>query len=98
VKPGPWSCAFLLASLLVRIGTALDLQTRLTQHLTHFAYWWLVPVKDLLQAMIWVLAFLGNRIEWRGQRLRLRRDGTLAPIGAPQSLPQGGSKAKTAPP
>src|SRR5207244_3557069 len=38
---------------------------------------WLVPVKDLLQAALWLLAFLGNRIEWRGQRLRLRRDGTL---------------------
>jgi len=23
------------------------------------------------------LAFLGNRIEWRGQRMRLRPDGTL---------------------
>jgi ceramide glucosyltransferase len=40
-------------------------------------YAWLVPVKDLLQAAVWGLAFLGNRIEWRGQRLRLRSDGTL---------------------
>ena len=38
---------------------------------------WLVPVKDLLQAALWLLAFLGNRIEWRGARMRLRRDGTL---------------------
>jgi cellulose synthase/poly-beta-1,6-N-acetylglucosamine synthase-like glycosyltransferase len=38
---------------------------------------WLVPVKDLLQAAIWLLAFLGNRIEWRGERLRLRGDGML---------------------
>jgi len=41
-------------------------------------YAWLVPVKDLLQAVIWLLAFLGSRVEWHGQRLRLRRDGTLA--------------------
>jgi ceramide glucosyltransferase len=40
-------------------------------------YFWLVPVKDLLQAAIWLLAFLGNRIEWRGHKLRLRQDGTL---------------------
>jgi ceramide glucosyltransferase len=40
-------------------------------------YAWLVPVKDLLQAASWLLAFLGNRIEWRGERLRLRCDGTL---------------------
>jgi len=40
-------------------------------------YAWLIPLKDLLQAIIWLLAFLGNRIEWRGERMRLRRDGTL---------------------
>jgi hypothetical protein len=43
----------------------------------HWRYAWLVPVKDLLQAVIWLLAFLGNRIEWRGERMRVRRDGTL---------------------
>ena len=37
----------------------------------------LVPVKDLLQVALWLLAFAGNRIEWRGERMRLRRDGTL---------------------
>ena len=40
-------------------------------------YTWLIPVKDLLQAAMWLLAFLGNKIEWRGQRMRLRPDGTL---------------------
>ena len=33
--------------------------------------------KDLLQTAIWLLAFIGNHVEWRGQRMRLRRDGTL---------------------
>ena len=42
-----------------------------------YAHGWLVPIKDLLQAAIWLLAFMGNRIEWRGERMRLRRDGTL---------------------
>ena len=36
-----------------------------------------MPLKDLLQTALWFLAFMGNRIEWRGQRMRLRRDGTL---------------------
>jgi ceramide glucosyltransferase len=38
---------------------------------------WLPPLKDLLQTAIWLLAFMGNHVEWRGQRMRLRRDGTL---------------------
>jgi ceramide glucosyltransferase len=46
-------------------------------------YAWLIPLKDLLQAAIWLLAFLGNRIEWRGQEMRLRRDGTLEQLNRP---------------
>ena len=46
-------------------------------------YAWLIPVKDLLQAAIWLLAFLGNKIEWRGQRMRLRPDGTLERLKLP---------------
>jgi hypothetical protein len=43
----------------------------------------LIPVKDLFQAAIWLLAFLGNKIEWRGQRMRLRPDGTLERLRLP---------------
>jgi len=66
--------------LVVRIGSALDLQQRLTKSRAHFIHWWLVPVKDLLQLALWFLSFAGNSIEWRGQRMRLRRDGTLESI------------------
>jgi ceramide glucosyltransferase len=40
---------------------------------------WLAPGKDLMQVGVWALAFLGNTIEWRGRRMRLRPDGTLIP-------------------
>jgi ceramide glucosyltransferase len=45
--------------------------------LTFWSAAWLVPLKDLLQAAIWLLAFLGNQIEWRGEKMQLRKDGTL---------------------
>jgi ceramide glucosyltransferase len=40
--------------------------------------WWLVPLKDLLQAAVWLSAFVGSEIQWRGERYRLTRDGRLA--------------------
>jgi ceramide glucosyltransferase len=40
-------------------------------------HFWLTPVKDLMQVALWLLAFFGRHIEWRGQRFRLRRDGKL---------------------
>jgi ceramide glucosyltransferase len=84
-KPSLFSLAFALLCLGTRIATALNLQHRLsrgpfTTHDSRFnsCTWFLIPLKDFLQAALWLLAFLGNRIEWRGQRLRLRADGTLA--------------------
>jgi len=66
--------------LLCRMLVALDLQSRLTQSPRRFKDFWLVPVKDLLHPAIWTAAFLGNQIEWRGDRFRLRRDGTMTKL------------------
>jgi ceramide glucosyltransferase len=71
--------AIAVGCCLLRILVAYDLQRRLTRSSAHANYFWLVPIKDLLQAAIWLCAFAGNRVEWRGRRFRLRRDGTLAP-------------------
>jgi ceramide glucosyltransferase len=63
--------------IVFRILIAQNLQARLMRSLDNAGYFWLVPVKDLLQGAIWLCAFMGNKIEWRGQVYRLRRDGTL---------------------
>ena len=66
-----------IACLLIRMGLAQNLQRRFMQSRDNLAPAWLVPVKDLLQAAVWLGAFLGNTVEWRGQKMRLWRDGTL---------------------
>ena len=68
----------------VRMTIAADLQRRLTGSLSHLPYCWLAPIKDLLQAGLWLSAFVGNRIEWRGRRFTLKRDGTLVQVPAGQ--------------
>jgi ceramide glucosyltransferase len=65
----------------IRVLTGFDLQRRLTPSHSQLSNLWLVPVKDLLQAALWVGAFTGNHVEWRGERYRLRRDGTLVKEG-----------------
>jgi ceramide glucosyltransferase len=67
--------------LLIRMLVAHNLQSRLTRGSRTPNFFFLVPIKDLLQAAIWLCAFAGNRIEWRGQVYRLRRDGTLVKAG-----------------
>ncbi len=61
-----------------RILMGLHLEQRLTQRSPTVAQSWLIPCKDLLQTAVWLFAFLGNTIEWRGRRMLLKRDGTLA--------------------
>ncbi len=77
MRPGLAPAIFGGAALVMRVVMAVTAQTRLSQRRTHLRYWWLTPVKDLLQVAIWAGAFLGNTIEWRGQRMKLRRDGEV---------------------
>ena len=77
VAVGRIEVLFGLGCLAVRMATALDLQFRLTQSRSRAAYLPMVFIKDVLQTAIWGLAFLGNNIEWRGEKMRLRPDGTL---------------------
>ena len=75
-------CAPLVAIifLLVRILLAQNLQCRFTPGGKLISPAWLVPVKDLLAAAIWLAAFAGNTVEWRGTKLKLHHDGTLEKI------------------
>jgi len=72
-------CASLAAAacLLIRICLAQNLQRRFTPDRNLISPPWLVPVKDLLQAVLWIGAFTGSTVEWRGRRMKLRGDGTL---------------------
>ena len=39
---------------------------------------WLAPLRDLLSFGVFLAAYTGNRIEWRGNRLRVGSDGAMA--------------------
>jgi ceramide glucosyltransferase len=77
IYPAGREITFALCFWLTRIGTALNLQQLLTGTPAPLGRAWLAPVKDLLQAVLWLMSFLGNRVEWRGEKMRIRRDGTL---------------------
>ncbi|MEO6034661.1 MAG: glycosyltransferase [Verrucomicrobiota bacterium] len=64
----------------LRIQAALKMQEWLTRNSRHYAWFWLVPIKDLLNAAIWLLAFAGNTIEWRGEKFRVHGGGKLLPL------------------
>ncbi len=43
---------------------------------------WLLPVRDAIAALVWLVSFGSNRIQWRGMQFIIR-DGILIPVGPP---------------
>ena len=66
--------------LLLRMVQARNLQRRFTPHRKLISPFWLAPVKDFLQAALWLAAFSGESIEWRGNKMKVLRDGTLVNV------------------
>jgi len=40
----------------------------------------LLPLKDLLSFVLWLLSFLGHEVVWGGLRFRLSREGKVVPV------------------
>jgi ceramide glucosyltransferase len=38
---------------------------------------WAVPIRDLLSFLIWAASWFGRRVEWRGRRFEVARDGKM---------------------
>ena len=41
---------------------------------------WLLPLADTLSIALWMLAFGGNTVTWRGLRYRIAKGGRLVPL------------------
>ncbi len=44
---------------------------------TLLKWFWLLPLRDGLAFVVWLVGFFGNEINWRGKRLRVLRGGKL---------------------
>jgi ceramide glucosyltransferase len=77
LQPGTKSLEFFAIAMLLRIVSAQMLQRRLGAVPGQGWYFWLAPVKDLMQFGLWLGAFAGGRIVWRGQEYYLQPDGRL---------------------
>lgn len=65
--------------LILRVLTAVQNEARLTAQRERGVEAIFAPVKDLLQFGIWLCAFTGSAVEWRGQKFRVGRGGELTP-------------------
>jgi hypothetical protein len=71
--------AVVAVCLLTRMAVGLYCEQKLTRRKDLNALW-LALFKDLLQVVIWALAFFGKHIDWRGQRFEVRAGGKLVKV------------------
>ena len=68
-----WSCLVLAASVFARFISAIYVARGVLDDDQVGRDLWLVPLRDFVALAIWVASFMGNMVEWRGLRFRLRK-------------------------
>lgn len=72
----------------LRMVTASAICNRYLHARLSFAQALLVPLKDLFASALWLLSFLGNTVQWGGQRFRVMRDGQMASVSPAAAGPR----------
>ncbi len=68
-----WTCLALGVTAAVRFASAIFVGRGVLQDEHVGRDLWLLPLRDFLALAIWIASFMGNTVEWRGMRFRLRK-------------------------
>ena len=68
-----WACAALAITLFLRLAVALFVGRGVLRDHQILKYAWLIPLRDLLAAAVWVASLGGHTVSWRGGLFRLKR-------------------------
>jgi ceramide glucosyltransferase len=74
-----WACGALAITLFLRLAIALFVGRGVLRDRHILKYAWLIPVRDLVAAAIWLVSLGGHTVTWRGDRFRLH-NGKLTRI------------------
>jgi len=71
-RAAPWAWAVLAGTFLLRLAMALTVGRFVLQDRQLLRHLWLLPVRDLIAAGVWVASFTGRTVTWRGDRFELK--------------------------
>ena len=75
-----WSWAVLGATALLRLAVAIIVGKFMLEDRGLLRNLWLLPIRDLVAAGVWIASFAGHTVTWRGDRFLLK-NGRLTRIG-----------------
>jgi ceramide glucosyltransferase len=76
IAAGEWRTG--LAALTLRMIAGIWIGAGTLQDRNTLRYFWMIPLRDLFGFAVWLAGLSGDTVIWRGQTLRLRRDGKIA--------------------
>jgi len=76
-----WTWTLLTATLAMRMAVAIVVGVLVLRDRHVLRLFWLILVRDLIAALLWIASFTGHTVAWRGVAFRLK-DGKLARISS----------------
>ena len=81
INQGSWSSLRLLfLAVSIRMATAWQIGVRRLEDRILRKYIWFLPIRDLLGFATWCSALLVRRVEWRGKRFRIGKEGKIVQV------------------
>jgi ceramide glucosyltransferase len=74
-----WSWGTLASTLFLRFALALVMGWKVLRDPQVFRYAWMIPLRDLVAVVVWIVSLGGHTVTWRGDRFKLK-DGKLTRV------------------
>lgn len=74
-----WSWGTLASTLFLRFVLALVMGWKVLRDPQVFRYAWMIPLRDLVAVVVWIVSLGGHTVTWRGDRFKLK-DGKLTRV------------------
>jgi ceramide glucosyltransferase len=68
----PWSWVLLAGTILLRIAVAFVMCRTVVEDEASLERLWMLPLRDLTAAGVWIASFTGHSVTWRGERFELK--------------------------
>jgi ceramide glucosyltransferase len=67
-----WAVVALAMTLLLRFAAAFAVGWKVLRDRQLFRSAWLIPLRDVIATVVWLVSLVGNSVTWRGDRFRLK--------------------------
>jgi ceramide glucosyltransferase len=74
-----WAWGLLAITVIMRVGVAMFVGKTVLRDLNLFRSLALLPLRDVIATLVWIVSFVGHRVSWRGKSFHLR-DGKLEAV------------------